>query len=119
MNMKSSFTKLALIASLLGAASALSAQSADGIFTKVDENPVPVRTVAPKASSDATGLVAVVCVIDEDGKVMQADVSKSTNGELDKSALEAVKGWSFKPAKKDGKAVKVRITIPMRFEGNA
>ena len=103
--------------SLWLAVGASSAFCADEIYSKVDENPVPVRTVAPVAPDGQKGLVAVVCVVDENGKVIQASVSKSTNSALDQSAVEAIQAWSFKPAKKDGKAVKVRVTVPMRFEG--
>jgi protein TonB len=35
--------------------------------------------------------------------------------DVDQSALDAVKQWRFQPAKKDGKAVAVRITIEIQF----
>lgn len=105
-----------LSALVLACSVTLKAQTADEVFTKVDENPIPVRTVAPKAQNGEAGLVAVTCVIDEKGKVVSVKVSKSTNGALENSALEAVQNWSFKPAKKDGKAVKVRVTVPIRFD---
>ena len=107
---------LLLSALLFAACLSLKAQTASDVYTKVDENPIPVRTVAPKPQGDATGLVAVLCIIDENGKVINATVSKSTNSQLDDSALDAVQRWSFKPAKKDGKAVKVRVTVPIRFD---
>ena len=107
---------LLLSALLLVASLSLKAETSGDIFTKVDENPVPVRTVAPKATRGESGLVAVSCVIDEAGKVISASVTKSTNSLLDESAVVAVQNWSFKPAKKDGKAVKVRVTVPIRFD---
>jgi len=106
---------LLLSAILVLGSLSLKAETAGDVYTKVDENPVPVRTVAPKATGES-GLVAVMCVIDETGKVVSATVSKSTNASLDDSALNAIQNWSFKPAKKDGKAVKVRVTVPVRFE---
>lgn len=94
----------------------LKAQSSDEVYTKVDENPVVKKTVMPKAPTGERGLVAVLCVIDENGKVVEAIVTKSTNPALDASAVEAVQHWDFKPAKKDGKLVKTKVTIPLRFE---
>jgi TonB family protein len=51
--------------------------------------------------------------------VIQASISKSTNNALDQSALAALQNWSFKPAKLDGKPVKTRVTVPIRFEESA
>lgn len=109
---------LVLTLMFLGALS-LKAQDANGVFTKVDENPVVKKTVMPKAPSGENGLVAVLCVIDENGKVVDAVVTKSTNPKLDSYAVDAVQRWDFKPAKKDGKVVKTKVTIPLRFEDQA
>lgn len=110
-------TKSSILLSVLLVAGSLSlkAETPSDVFTKVDESPIPVRTVAPKAKPGEAGLVAVVCVIDENGKVVSAMVSKSTNVSLEESAVDAVQRWSFKPAMKDGKAVKVKVTVPIRF----
>ncbi len=107
---------LLLGALLIAGSLSLRAQASDEVFTKVDENPVPVRTVAPKNHDGESGLVAVLCIVDEKGRVISASVSKSTNAALEASAVEAVQSWSFKPAKKDGKAVKVKVTVPIRFD---
>ena len=97
----------------------LKAQSADGVFTKVDQNPVPLHTVQPKAPAGESGLVAISVIVDEKGNVVDASISKSTNQLLEQPALVAIKSWSFQPAKKDGKAVKVKVTVPVRFEDQA
>jgi len=115
--MKSSSLLLTLVLAFAGLS--LQAQTADDIHIKVDENPSVLRTVKPEAPQGESGLVAVQCVIDENGKVVSAVVSKSTNSALDSFALEAVAKWDFKPAKKDGKTVKTKVTIPFRFEGKA
>lgn len=91
-----------------------------GIFTKVDENPAPTKTVNPSypatlKTEGVTGLVAVQIVIDEKGEVIDAKATKSSHPDFEKPALEAVKKWKFKPAKVAGKEVKVRVTIPFRF----
>jgi protein TonB len=103
----------------LFAAIGLHAQDADGVYTKVDEAPSVTRSVSPDAQKGQAGLVAVICVIDEQGKVISTAISKSTNQVLDESALAAVKKWTFKPAKKDGKVVKVKVTIPLRFSAES
>lgn len=92
------------------------AQDASGIHTRADEPPVPLRTVSPVAPEGQTGLVAVVVVIDEEGKVLSTAVSKSTNPQLDEPAATAIQGWTFKPAMKAGKPVKIKVTLPVRFD---
>ena len=111
-------TKVAFLLTALIAAGSLSLKAED-IATKYDENPMPVRTVAPKAPSGESGLVAVVCVIDESGNVIETTVKKSTNASLDQAAIAALQGWSFKPAKIAGKAVRSKVTVPVRFEDRA
>jgi len=98
----------------------LRAQDADGVYTKVDENPSPVKTAKPVYPSELRrdgieGLVAVSVVIDETGDVISSKVAKSSNKAFESAALDAISKWKFKPAKKDGKTVKVKVTIPFRF----
>jgi len=107
-------TKIALLLTALLAMASLSLKAAE-VATKFDENPVPVRTVAPVAPDGQSGLVAVICVIDESGQVIEATVKKSTNAALDKPATDALQNWKFKPAKIAGKAVKAKVTVPVRF----
>jgi protein TonB len=42
-------------------------------------------------------------------------VIKSLEKDVDQSAVDAVKQWRFDPAKKDGKAVAVRIALELDF----
>ena len=96
------------------------AQADETIYTKVDENPVPVKTPPPRYPDSlkregVSGVVAVIIVIDEKGSIMSSSIAKSSHAEFERPALEAVKNWKFKPAKKDGNPVKVRVTIPLRF----
>lgn len=115
MTMRSSF----LVLFFLAVANFLIAQDGE-IFTKVDENPAPTKTVKPSypsslKSEGVSGLVAVQIVIDEKGEVIDAKATKSSHPDFEKPALDAIRKWKFKPAKKDGKEVKVRVTIPFRF----
>lgn len=84
------------------------------------EPPVPVRTVAPKFPEEmrrngSAGLVTVSCLIDEKGNVTEPKVIKSTNDAFSEPAVEALKKWKFKPAKKNGEAVAIRVNIPVQF----
>lgn len=99
--------------------SALAAR-ADGEKT---EPPVPVRTVAPDVPSSfsrsgSVGLVTVNFLVDEKGNVQEPTIVKSSHAELEEPALTAIKKWRFKPAKKDGNAVAVHVTIPIKFDNN-
>lgn len=112
--------RLLLLFVLLGVAGTSAWAEDDTVYTKVDENPVPVKTPPPKYPESlkregVSGLVAVVIVIDEKGMIIGSSIAKSSNPEFEKPALDAVKNWKFKPAKKDGVAVKVRVTVPLRF----
>ena len=102
------------------AGSLFCARADDTVYTKVDENPVPVKTPPPKYPDSLkreglAGVVAVVLVINEKGLVAECTVAKSSHPDFERPALEAVKNWKFKPAKKDGNPVKVRVTLPLRF----
>ncbi len=105
---------------LLAALCASIASADDTIYTKVDENPVPIKTPPPKypdalKHDGITGVVALVIVIDEKGSIESCSVAKASHTEFERPAMDAVKNWKFKPAKKDGTPVKVRVTIPLRF----
>ena len=113
------FTLLSSFA-LAVSASALTVAEITDVSPKVDEAPAPLRTFAPDyptALRDAkvNGVVSVVLVVDETGEVLAAEVSKSSHDDFKGPALDAIRRWKFKPAKLDGKAVKVKVTIPVRF----
>ena len=113
------FTLLCSFA-LAASARALTVAEITDISPKVDEAPAPLRTFAPDypaALRDAkiNGVVSVVLVVDETGEVLAAEVSKSSHDDFRGPALDAIRRWKFKPAKLAGKAVKVKVTIPVRF----
>lgn len=85
-----------------------------------DDPPTPLRTQAPRypdalRKDGITGMVSISVTIDEKGSVAAATVTKSTNAGFDDAALEAVKQWKFKPAKKGGQPVAVTVVLPIRF----
>ena len=62
------------------------------------------------------GTVKVHFVIDKKGKVSEAHVHQGVHPVLDKEAVRVVlKSPKWKPAKKDGRPVKVSYTIPVMF----
>jgi protein TonB len=84
------------------------------------EAPVPVRTIAPEypgalKRSGVSGLVTLSCLIDEKGDVQDISLEKASDDAFIQPAIEAVKKWKFKPAKKDGVAVAIKVSIPVRF----
>lgn len=84
------------------------------------EAPVPVRTVAPKFPADmrrdgTSGVVTVSCLIDEKGNVQEPKIEKASNDAFSQPALDAVRKWKFKPAKKGGEVVALRVSIPIQF----
>lgn len=90
------------------------------IHTSVDVNPQPMRTPPPAYPDEmktqgVSGMVVLDIVIDDQGKVNQAEVVKSTGDAFNSPSLDAVKKWVFKPGKKDGSNVWVRLRLPMKF----
>jgi protein TonB len=51
--------------------------------------------------------VVVNVLVDENGRVVDTELIRGVSEELDGAAIRAVKGWTYKPAKKDGVKVKV------------
>ena len=83
-------------------------------------DPVAIKEVKPaypkaalKDKKEGTVLVAIEVL--PNGKVGTASVTQSLSPALDAEALKAAKQWRFKPATKDGKAVKVETTLEMTF----
>lgn len=84
------------------------------------EAPVPVRMVPPKFPSDMRregtgGVVTVKCTIDEKGNVTDPVVEKASNDAFIAPALEALRKWKFKPAKRGGTPVALKVSIPIQF----
>src|SRR4029079_6536488 len=83
--------------------------------------PAPKRTrfVSPVFPLEAQaagqrGIVILELVIDTTGKVSTADVLRSVPP-FDEAALTAARQWEYEPTKVDGKAVPVRLTVPITF----
>jgi len=85
------------------------------------EPPVPVRTVRPEYPDELrraaiSGVVTVSCTIDEKGNVVDPKVVKTSNPAFSNPAIEALTHWKFKPAKKAGNAVAIKVSFPIQFK---
>lgn len=83
-------------------------------------DPVLVRQVNPKYTSEAMrarvqGEVIVECIVDTDGSVREARVTRSLGFGLDEEALAAARQWRFNPGKRMGQPVRVLISIGLSF----
>jgi TonB family protein len=92
-------------------------------FVQFDEAPQIVRRAAPAYPEIAKragieGTVWVKIQLDENGKVREALVQKSSQPDLgfEEAALAAAKNFEFSPARKNHQPVAVWITMPFHFK---
>lgn len=137
MSIKQYFVTLLLIFTFLGA------HAQEEIFSFVDDMPrfpgcelVPdseIKNCAqkrmytfirqnvkyPKSAYEAgiTGRSIIQFVVNKDGSLSDYKVPKPNNPALDQEALRVVKAMPFwRPGKKEGKLVRVKITLPIKFQ---
>lgn len=84
-------------------------------------SPEATRTVAPEHPPEllarkVAGEAEIECVVGVDGRVSEARVASASQPEFGEAALAAVKQWEFKPGRKDGNPVAMRVTIPIEFQ---
>jgi protein TonB len=70
--------------------------------------------IARKANVE--GRVTIQFVVDEQGNVTNAEVLRGIGAGCDEEALRAVMASKFEPGKQRGKAVKVRMSLPVTFK---
>ncbi len=71
----------------------------------------------PKEAKGVEGKTIVKLVIDENGAVSDAAVEVSSGNDLlDKAAVKAASDFEFSPGEVDGKAVKVTMMLPFKFQ---
>lgn len=62
------------------------------------------------------GRVIVTFVVNKDGSIVEPEVVKSVDPDLDAEALRVVSMMpAWKPGKQKGEAVRVRYTVPVNF----
>jgi protein TonB len=87
-------------------------------------SPSLVRRVEPEYPRAAIrtrseGVVILEAVITTSGDVDEVRVLKSANALLDDAAMRAVRQWTYRPATLGGRAVRVRLTVTVRFSSPA
>ena len=84
----------------------------------------PLETPPPSYPPSARrrgleGRVVLDLTIDAGGRIVAVALVRSSGvGSLDDAAREAVAGWRFRPAHRDGQPVESRRQVPIRFQLN-
>ena len=78
-------------------------------------NPPPVYPLIARRRG-MEGVVLLRVLVAADGRVTEVEIAEGSGfAVLDQSALEAVRGWHFRPASRGGRAVEARVEVPIRF----
>jgi TonB family protein len=101
-------------------------QSTEVVYrVKPGEVTPPRQTFAPEPefsgearASKFQGIVTVSTVVDSSGKAMDIQILSPLGLGLDEKAVDAVRGWKFEPATRQGKPVAVKIALEMDFHLN-
>jgi TonB family protein len=85
------------------------------------KEPVELTRVQPTYPVEARkngiqGIVKLDAVIDEKGVVTRVEPIESPDPSLTEAAIAAVRKWTYKPATKKGKPVRVRLTVHVSFK---
>ncbi len=98
------------------------AESIGNIFNlaDLDRAPEPLLQMAPAypvklKKKGEEGTVRVEFVVDARGNVVSATVVESTNPAFDEVTLATVAKWRFRPGTRAGRAVNVRMRVPIAF----
>lgn len=105
-----------------------SEENEEDYFVAVEDMPEPVgglgtiqrAVVYPEIARRAgvQGRVFVLAYVNEKGEVTKVEVQRGIGAGCDEAAVSAVLKASFIPGKQRGKPVKVRVSIPIRFQLN-
>ncbi len=84
------------------------------------EGPAVLYQIEPEYSEEArkarlTGTVVLFLEIDERGRIGNIEVRQSLGLGLDEKAIEAIRQWRFRPARKDGKPVPSFALVDVGF----
>lgn len=83
--------------------------------------PVAVKQVRPRYPSgssqgESSWVVLLDAVVLADGTVGEVTVTKSGGkAAYDEAAVEAARQWTFKPGRREGRAVAVRVPLEMTY----
>jgi protein TonB len=97
------------------------AEEVEALFTlaDLDQEPRAIYQPSPVSTAQlrkkAPGTVHILFVVDQQGRVENPRVQRSTDPVFEKPALAAVKQWRFEPGKRNGQAVRFRMRVPVTF----
>jgi protein TonB len=85
--------------------------------------PVVLKRVAPTYPEMArrarlNGFVILECIIDQNGRIRDARVLRSSSLAFEQPALDAIQKWEFSPGSLDGKPVNVQFDLTVNFRVN-
>jgi len=89
----------------------------------LDKIPNPLHRVAPTypyemKQAGISGWARVMFIVDENGRVRSPRINASSHREFEQASIDAVMQWKFEPGMKDGRAVKTRMMLPLKFNLN-
>jgi protein TonB len=78
-------------------------------------NPKPPYPISSRENGEEGAVMLYACISDH-GKVERLDLAQSSgHPALDRSALNTVRHWSFRPAQESGKSIPMCYRLPIRF----
>ena len=90
--------------------------------SELDQKARRLSVVQPRLTStllrQTPATVVIIFVVDENGRVQDPKVQRTTNSAFDRSALAAIRQWKFEPAKAQGRPVSSRLRQSFSFENN-
>ncbi len=90
--------------------------------SELDQKARRLSVVQPRLTStllrQTPATVVVIFIVDENGRVQDPKVQRTTNPSFDRSALAAIKQWKFEPAKVQGRSVSSRLRQSFSFENS-
>jgi TonB family protein len=78
-------------------------------------NPKPPYPISSRENGEQGAVMLYACISDH-GKIERLDLAQSSgHPALDRSALNTVRHWSFRPAQESGKSIPMCYRLPIRF----
>jgi protein TonB len=78
-------------------------------------NPMPHYPISSRENGEQGAVMLYACITDH-GKVERVDLAQSSGyPALDRSALNTIRHWSFRPAQESGKSIPMCYRLPIRF----
>lgn len=91
-------------------------------FVPVEEEPIVIKKVEPvyppeDVAAGREGKVWLKMVVDEKGSVTKVIILKNDASDaMGRAAVQAARGFQFKPAKLKGNVVAVWVSVPFKFK---